>query len=273
LSKLKVNSLVGNSMQIKLENISKSFKSKDGDVKTIFKDFSMTINDADFITIIGPNGCGKSTMLNLIAGVETADSGTITYNGKIIQSNNVGYVWQDYRSSLLPWLNVYQNIEFPLKLRNIEIDERKKIVDNLLGEFRITFSPMREVYKLSGGQQQLVCLLRSIASNPSLLLCDEPFSALDQSSRWTMAFYLDQLWVKRKIPILFVSHDIDESVLLGNKIMLMNKSGQVEEILENPLPRPRNVDMLSAPEHINLRKRVIEFMKLNGAIQDRIDNR
>ncbi|MEP6552479.1 MAG: ABC transporter ATP-binding protein [Ferruginibacter sp.] len=255
-------------MQIKLENINKSFRSKDGEVKTIFKNFSLSISEPDFMTIIGPNGCGKSTLLNLISGIEKADSGSIELNNKGRSLGSIGYVWQDYRSSLLPWLNVYQNIEFPLKLRKIEKTERRRIVDDLLNEFRVSFSPQKEVYKLSGGQQQLVCLLRSVASNPSLLLCDEPFSALDQSSRWTMAFYLEQLWLKKKIPILFVSHDIDESILLGNRIILLNKSAQVDEVLVNRLPRPRNIEMLSSPEHIKLRQRVIQFMKVNGAIQD-----
>jgi NitT/TauT family transport system ATP-binding protein len=255
-------------MQIKLENINKSFQSKDGEEKTIFKNFSLSINEPDFITIIGPNGCGKSTMLNLISGIEKPDSGFIKLDNIGGSQGGIGYVWQDYRSSLLPWLNVYQNIEFPLKLRNIKKTERRKIVDDLLNEFRISFSPKKEIYKLSGGQQQLVCLLRSVASNPALLLCDEPFSALDQSSRWTMAFYLEQLWLKRKMPVLFVSHDIDESILLGSKIILLDKFSNVEDILENPLPHPRNIEMLSSPEHIKLRQRVIQFMKVNGAIQD-----
>jgi NitT/TauT family transport system ATP-binding protein len=259
-------------MQIRIENINKSFRSKDGEVKTIFQDFSLSIQEPDFITIIGPNGCGKSTLLNLISGIEKADSGSVVIDSNGSSQSSIGYVWQDYRSSLLPWLNVYQNIEFPLKLKNIDKLQRRKSVDELLNEFRISFSPKKEVYKLSGGQQQLVCLLRSIASNPSLLLCDEPFSALDQSSRWTMAFYLEQLWLKKKIPVLFVSHDIDESILLGNKVILLNKSAQVEEILVNSLPRPRNIEMLSSPEHIKLRQRVIQFMKVNGAIQDRVSN-
>jgi NitT/TauT family transport system ATP-binding protein len=259
-------------MQIRIENINKSFRSKDGEVKTIFQDFSLSIQEPDFITIIGPNGCGKSTLLNLISGIDKADSGSVILDNNGNNQSSIGYVWQDYRSSLLPWLNVYQNIEFPLKLRNIDKPQRRKAVDELLNEFRISFSPKKEVYKLSGGQQQLVCLLRSIASNPSLLLCDEPFSALDQSSRWTMAFYLEQLWLKKQIPVLFVSHDIDESILLGNKIILLNKSAEVEEILVNSLPRPRNIEMLSSPEHIKLRQRVIEFMKVNGAIQDLVSN-
>ncbi|MCW3125801.1 MAG: transporter related [Bacteroidetes bacterium] len=260
-------------MQIKIKNINKSFRSTDGERKIIFNDFSFGISDPDFITIIGPNGCGKSTLLNMIAQIEKPDSGSIELNSAGDSRNGIGYVWQDFRSSLLPWLNVYKNIEFPLKLRNVPNADRKKIVDNLLDEFRISFSPTKEVYKLSGGQQQLVCLLRSIASNPELLLCDEPFSALDQSSRWTMAFYLEQLWLKKKIPVILVSHDIDESILLGNKIILLNKSSQVEDILENPLPRPRSIETLSSPEHIRLRQRVIDFMKVNGAIQDSISSR
>src|ERR1041385_8645141 len=213
-------------MKVEINNLHKSYPSRDGFNKTVFDNLSLSVSSSDFITIIGPNGCGKKTLLNLIAGTEKPDSGTINIGSR---NGNVGYVWQDYRSSLLLWLNVYNNIAFPLKLKGIDPDKVRAIVDELLEEFSISFSPEKEVYKLSGGQQQLVCLLRSIAAEPKILLCDEPFSALDQSSRWTMAFYLEELWLKREIPVLFVSHDIDESIMLGNRIVLLNNKGEIEE--------------------------------------------
>lgn len=255
-------------MQIRLNNITKSFRSKNGEIKPIFTDLTLCIDQPDFITIIGPNGCGKSTLLNLISGIDKVDAGTITISNGEMNASKIGYVWQDYRASLLPWLNVFKNIEFPLLLGNLDKEERIKKVNDLLNEFNISFKPADEVYKLSGGQQQLICLLRSIVSNPTLLLCDEPFSALDQSSRWNMAFYLERLWLKKKIPVLFVSHDIDETILLSSKIMLLKKNGKVEDVLTNPLPRPRNIEMLSSQDYILLRKMIIEFMKQNGAISD-----
>lgn len=256
-------------MLVRIDNINKSYQSRDGYVRKVLNNVSLSVTSTDFVTMIGPNGSGKTTFLNLIAGIDKPDSGTIQLNET---NGNIGYVWQDYRSSLLLWLNVYDNIAFPLKLKGVERHQVQIIVDDLLKEFSISFSPQKEVYKLSGGQQQLVCLLRSIAAQPDVLLCDEPFSALDQSSRWTMAFYLEQLWLKRETPVLFVSHDIDESILLGNKIVLLNSRGEIEEILNNQLPRPRNIQMLNSPEHIGHRQRVIQFMKENGAIQDRISD-
>jgi NitT/TauT family transport system ATP-binding protein len=255
-------------MQINIKNISKSFSIDNGEKRIIFSDLSLSLDKPEFVTIIGPNGCGKSTLLNLIAGFEQPDSGTIELSEHGLQKK-IGYVFQDYRASLLPWLNVYRNIEFPLTLHGLDKLTRRKMVNALLEEVNISFSSAQKVNKLSGGQQQLVCLLRSIIANPSLLLCDEPFSALDQSTRWTMAFYLEEFWRKMRIPVIFVSHDIDESILLGDKIILLNRSGSIGSILHNHLPRPRTIDMLSAPEHIALRKQVIEFMKDNGAIRDR----
>lgn len=257
-------------MTINISHISKTFKSPQAGARSIFRDFSLTVHDNEFITIIGPNGSGKSTLLNLISGIDIPDSGTITLQNDLDRKNRIGYVWQDYRSSLLPWLNVYKNIGFPLRLRHIKKKERRELIDDLLNEFQFSINPKNKVYKLSGGQQQLICLLRSIASSPDILLCDEPFSALDQSSRWTMAFYMEQLWLKRPIPVLFVSHDIDESILLGSRIILLNNKGIIEEIIENKLPRPRNIKMLNSPEHIGYRKKVIEFMKENGALKDKI---
>lgn len=255
-------------MRIDIRHISKSFALEDGAVRTIFPDFSFTLDAPEFITIIGPNGCGKSTLLNLIAGFIQPDKGVIELSGNG-SATKIGYVFQDYRASLLPWLNVYRNIEFPLTLEHLDKSARHRIVDELLAEFNLPFSSKQRVYKLSGGQQQLVCLLRSLVAKPSILLCDEPFSALDQSTRWTMAFYLEEFWLKMQIPVFFVSHDIDESILLSDRILLLNKSGTIERILENRLERPRNIGMLNSLEHISLRKQVIEFMKDNGAIQDR----
>lgn len=253
---------------IKLENIYKSFTDDNGNINNVLSDFSFEVENSKFYTIVGPNGCGKSTVLNLFAGVILPDKGNVIVNSKFNETIHIGYVWQDYRSSLLPWYNIAENITFPLKIKGVPKDKRNKIAKELLSSFNNDLDPSQLIYELSGGQQQLINLLRNMVIEPDILLLDEPFSALDQSNRWSMAFRFEQLWLDLKIPVLFVSHDIDEAVLLGDEIILLNKNGKIEKSIINESPHPRSVDMLSTKRHINCRKEVIEFLFEQGAIKN-----
>ncbi|HBZ66496.1 MAG TPA: hypothetical protein DEO70_06635 [Bacteroidales bacterium] len=253
---------------IKLKNIYKSFSDDNGNIKNVLSDFSFEVEDSKFYTIVGPNGCGKSTVLNLFAGVILPDTGEVVVNSKLSESIHIGYVWQDYRSSLLPWYNVAENITLPLRIKGVIKSQRMKIANELLNSFNTDLTASQLTYELSGGQQQLINLLRNMVIEPDILLLDEPFSALDQSNRWSMAFRFEQMWLDLKIPVLFVSHDIDEAVLLGDEIILLNKNGQIEKRIKNESPRPRSVDMLSTERHINCRKEVIEFLFEQGAIKN-----
>ncbi len=251
-----------------LINTYKSFDDDKGNIKNVLVNLSFKINDSKFYTIVGPNGCGKSTILNLFAGLLFPDKGEVIANSKIGKQPNIGYVWQDYRSALLPWYNVADNITFPLKIQGVPRQKRNQIALELLKSFNNDLSPSQKIYELSGGQQQLINLLRNMVIAPDLLLLDEPFSALDQFNRWSMAFRFEQLWLNLKIPVLFVSHDIDEAVLLADEIILLNKNGKIEKSILNNSPRSRSVDMLMTQEHINCRKEVIEFLFEQGAIKN-----
>lgn len=255
--------------KITLKNVSKSFLSEDGEKQNIIIDFNYTIDKPEIITIIGPNGCGKSTLLNLISGLSKPDKGEINLECRNKERPNIGYIWQDYRSSLLPWFSVGDNISYPLRIKGVGKKERRKLVNELLLKLNNQIDFNQTTYKLSGGEQQLVNLLRSFAANPDFLLLDEPFSALDQSYRWSMAFSVEKMWMKEKIPTIFVSHDIDEAVMLADKVILMSrKPGNIEHIITNEMPRPRNVKMLSSNQHIKYREQVIEFLFEKGAIKN-----
>lgn len=237
---------------IELKNISKSFGSRD-----VISNFSFNIENGRFYTIVGPNGCGKSTLLNIISGTMKK------YDGEIVPNKvnlSIGYVWQNYRSSLFPWLSITENISFPLKIKGMSFKERKEKVEKLIEEIGVEINLKSKVYNISGGKQQLVSILRALIIKPDLLLLDEPFSALDQYKSWHIGFELEKMWLKQKNSLFFVSHDVDEAVLLADKIILMNKQGSIEKIIKNPMPRNRTKEMMTSKEHINCKSEIVEFL-------------
>jgi len=236
---------------IELRNITKSFN------RNVIPNFTFDIKDERFYTIVGPNGCGKSTLLSIIAGTLEKDGGEILISK---QNSRIGYVWQDYRSSLLPWLSISENISFPLKIHGVTFKERNEAVKRLLEYFDIDINLKMKVYDLSGGQQQLICILRALIIEPHLVLLDEPFSALDQYMSWHAGFKLEKIWLTHKSSVLFVSHNVDEAVLLADEIILMNKQGCIDKTIMNTLPRNRTKEMMTAEEHLMCKKEIVEFL-------------
>jgi NitT/TauT family transport system ATP-binding protein len=254
--------------RIFLDRVSKSFEGDDG-TTSVLSDLTMDISSPSFTVVIGPNGCGKTTLLSLMAGVEQPDSGSVSITVDHPGRPQVGYVWQDYRASLLPWLSVGENISYPLYLSGRGRRDRRGVATKVLNEFLPGIGVDQACYELSGGQQQLVSLLRSIVTTPDFLLFDEPLSALDQPSKWTIAFRIERIWMDQQVPAIFVSHDIDEAIMLADHIHLMGKrGGGIERTLLNELPRPRNVKMLTSNEHNRCRSEVIQFLTERGAIRD-----
>lgn len=248
-------------MILRAENIRKLFVTNSGELRGV-KDINLEIEPGEFVTIFGPNGCGKSTLINIFAGLLQADSGALTSDYGDLAEMKKCYVWQNYRDALLPWRSIADNISFPLKLAGVPKHERRRQVTEIMDRFGIGLDPEARTYSLSGGEQQIVSILRGLITEPKLMLLDEPFSALDYQMNLTMEAKIMEIWAKTRITTVFVSHDLDQAVLLADRIVLLSRGpGHVRRIFRNTLPRPRSVEMLSDPQHVSLKHEILELFK------------
>jgi NitT/TauT family transport system ATP-binding protein len=203
---------------IEIQNVTKRVKLPDGKKETIFENFNMNVGEKEIVGIFGPNGCGKTTLLNMVSGILKPDSGEIFILGKKPSDNNIAYIFQDYRSSLFPWLSIKDNILFPLSIKKIKKSEMNKNLEYLIDLVKLPFSMNKYPYQLSGGQQQYVSIMRCLISNPGIMLVDEPFSALDYSNTMWLMEKMSLIFDTIKIPTLIVAHDLEHLVYLTEKI-------------------------------------------------------
>lgn len=247
------------SAAIRLSEVTKSFQGRDDDPTTVLRHVNFEVRPQEVCALLGTNGSGKTTLLNIAAGVLSPDSGSVE---RLPATNGpIGFVWQDYRSSLLPWASVAENVAFPMRLRGVSKEERRSHAESQLSLFELTDYADARCHELSGGQQQLVALIRALASSPAYLLLDEPLAALDSERTWRALEALESAWMERPIPTIIVSHDIDEAILASDRVALLSKaSGSIGGDLSVPLPRPRSREMLLAPEHASTRNEILEFL-------------
>jgi ABC-type nitrate/sulfonate/bicarbonate transport system ATPase subunit len=202
----------------------------------------LDIADDEFLTILGPSGCGKTTLLNIVAGFEQASGGDLRLDGEPIRGPGPdrGVVFQEY--ALFPWLTVEQNIEFGLRERRVRKAERRARVHRLIASVGLTGFENRYPQELSGGMRQRVALGRVLVNDPKILLMDEPFAALDAQTRTFMQEELLRMWSQERRTALFITHNIEEAILLGDRIVVMTaRPGRTKEIVVVDLPRPRDV--------------------------------
>lgn len=224
---------------------------------TALDNVSLDVADNEFVTIVGPSGCGKSTMMNVLAGLETVSSGQALVDGIPVNGPGPerGVIFQQY--ALFPWLTVRKNVEFGLKTARVPRAERRERADHFinlvgLGQFADALPKM-----LSGGMKQRCAIARAYAVNPSILLMDEPFGALDALTRVKLQEQLLETWSQEKRTVVFITHDVDEAVYLANRVVVMAaRPGRIHQIIDVDLPYPRTEDMRLSPEFTALRNRV-----------------
>jgi sulfonate transport system ATP-binding protein len=234
---------------IRLAGVSKRY----GDAETgvvALRDFSLDVASGEFVCLIGASGCGKTTLLNLVAGFDHPSVGTVdVVSGPEEAPGSVGspeqgavaMLFQD--SALFPWLTVAKNVEFPLRLRGVAKDERRARAADLLERVHLGGFGQKRPHELSGGMRQRVALARALAQDAGLLLMDEPFGALDAITRDLLHDELESLWSERGFTVVFVTHNVREAARLGDRIVLLtSRPGQVARIYPVGLPRPRRID-------------------------------
>jgi NitT/TauT family transport system ATP-binding protein len=242
---------------ISLKAISKKFK-KDSVATSALEGIDLEVQKGEFVTVFGPNGSGKTTLLNIVSGLDNPDSGEVLVSGKKPKDAEVGFVFQNYNESLFPWLSTLENVMFPLEVKGMGKEKQTQIAEHLLGKVGLLHSKDKYVYELSGGQRQLVSICRAMASDPDILIMDEPFSALDYSTTRKMELELLDIWQEKKITTLFVSHDIDEAIFLADKVVVLSpRPATIKKVFDVKLARPRTLDMLSSPEFTELRNAIL----------------
>ncbi len=248
---------------LSIRGVSRSFASQNGGAATLaLQATSLDAAENDFITILGPSGCGKSTLLRIVAGLDQPTSGEVLLDGTQVSGAGAdrGMVFQSY--TLFPWLNVRDNVCFGLRERGLALAQQHEIAQSFIA--RVGLSGFEQHYpkQLSGGMQQRTALARALANGPRMLLMDEPFGALDHQTRELMQELLLGIWEAERKTVLFVTHDIDEAVFMGNRVMVMSaRPGRIKFESAVPFAHPRHYRIKTSAEFVKLKAELTEQVR------------
>lgn len=246
--------------KIRIESVKKSYVI-DGTRQDVLAGVDLSVNEGEFVSIIGPSGCGKSTLLNIIAGLDQPDSGLVELDGAADRRlGRTGYMQQ--KDLLLPWRSVLDNTILGLELRGVPRKQAREQALEFTEEFGLKGFEHQYPFALSGGMRQRAAFLRTMLMGQDVVLLDEPFGALDALTRVQMQEWLLQLWDSLNKTIVLITHDVDEALLLSDRVYLLTaRPGRVTLVLDVPLPRPRHYEMVTSPEFSALKSRLMEPLR------------
>ncbi|WP_461640902.1 ABC transporter ATP-binding protein [Leucobacter sp. BZR 635] len=231
-------------------------------VVTALEGYTLDIAEGEFVAVLGPSGCGKSTSLNLLAGFDRATGGRVLLNGKTVAKPGPdrGVVFQN--ANLLPWLNVWENVVFGPKVKGVAERDYSERAREMLSLVKLDGFEKHLPGQLSGGMQQRASIARALINDPDVLLMDEPFGALDAQTRISMQELLLQIWEQDKRTVMFITHDIDEALLLADRVVIMTgRPGKIREQITVDFPRPRNYQVTALPAFQELKQRLLTLLQ------------
>jgi len=258
--------------EIRLDNVCVQFERRGAEPVTALEGFDLTVKDQEFLCLLGPSGCGKSTALDLVAGFNMPTHGQVTVGGKKVLAPGPerGVVFQD--ANIFPWLSVRENVGFGPSLRRAASSSMRADVDAYLAQVGLAKFSEHLPLELSGGMRQRVGLARVLINNPPVLLMDEPFGALDAQTRIIMQELLLGLWERDRKTVIFITHDIDEALLLGDRIVVMSaRPGRIKASIPVELPRPRRYEVTTTPDFIALRRYLFDELRPEAQRADAVE--
>ncbi|MDR4511312.1 MAG: ABC transporter ATP-binding protein [Nitrososphaeraceae archaeon] len=230
-------------VKLEIKNVTKSFVRKEAKGSTItnaIENINLSVNDGEFVCFVGPSGCGKSTLLNILAGLDKPSYGQVILNGREITETGPDRIMVFQENALFPWLKVIDNVEFGLKMAKVDKLKRREIALQYLDMMQLSKYADAYVYQLSGGMKQRVAIARSLVLDPEVLLMDEPFAALDSQTRDLLLVELQLIWAKTNKTIIFVTHNITESICLGDRVIVFtSRPGKIKKEITIEYRRPR----------------------------------
>ena len=229
----------GKPKAVEIRGLCKTFYSDLGSTVRALEDIDLTVHCGEFLTVVGATGCGKTTLLNLIAGLDTPEKGFIRLSDNLKFGKNIAYVFQHY--TLFPWRTVMSNVSFAMEMRGVSRRERRQRTLELLSKVGLAGFEKAYAHELSGGMRQRVAIAQALTIEPKLLLMDEPFGAVDDSTRTDLQQMLTDLWQENQTTVIFVTHNIDEAIVLGTRVLVLSeRPGRIAFEFKIDLPRPRD---------------------------------
>jgi NitT/TauT family transport system ATP-binding protein len=233
--------------------------------RPVLQDINLTINKSEFVCMVGPSGCGKTTMLRMVGGLQTPATGEVTFAGKRVAgpAREISFMFQDYSKALLPWRTAAGNVSLALEANGVPVGQRAARIKDLLGKVGLANHGDHFPVQLSGGMQQRVQIARCLAQEPSVLLMDEPFGALDAMTRQALQDEILRIIQASRTTVVFVTHDLEEAIYLGDRVVaLYPNPGRIAQVFDVDLPKPRNqLTTRESPAFLRLRRALFDFIR------------